>query len=169
MQLPGAAQIEHASERKHMRDGTLKRGETESKMAAGGVSGDAELFQVEPRDGIISVFAQCTVSAADVLKGSGPSAAGVANATVFDVPGCDAGLFERMAKMSSISEIVFGAPVAAVNEEDDWMRAFSAGDANVDKLIWILAVSEAQIRLRRFLFQDSFTLHAEQYRTALWK
>jgi hypothetical protein len=49
------------------------------------------------------------------------------------------------------------------------MRAFSGGNANVDKLIWVLTVRETLIRLRWFLFQDGFTLHAEQYRTALWK
>ena len=118
-----------------MRDGVLKRGKTQSEMAAGGVSGDAESFEIEPRDGIIFVFAQCTVSAADVFKRSGPSAAGIADATVFDVPSGDAGLLERVTKMSGVSEIVFGAPVAAVNKEDDWMRAFSGWNANVDKLI----------------------------------
>src|SRR6267142_583872 len=104
-----------------MRDGMLKRGETESKMAAGGVSGDADPFEVEPGDGIIFVFAQCTVGAADVLKGSGPSAAGIAHATVFDVPGDDASFLERVAKMPGVSQVVLGAPVAAVNEEDDGM------------------------------------------------
>src|SRR5438309_2083571 len=98
-----------------MRDGMLKGRETESQMAARGVSGDAEPFEVETGNGIIFVFTQCTVSTADVLKCSGPSAAGIAHATVFDVPRRDAGFLERMAKMSGVSEIVLGAPVAAVN------------------------------------------------------
>src|SRR5579864_5127351 len=126
-----------------MRDGMLKRRETESEMATGGVSGDAELFEVEPRDGIVFVLAQCTVRAADVLKRSGPSTARIAHAPVLDVPTGDAGLFERVAKMSGVSEIVFGAPVSAVDEEDDGMRAFSGGNANVNKLIRVLAVRKA--------------------------
>lgn len=152
-----------------MRDGMLKRGETESEMAAGGVSGDADPLEVEPRDGIIFVFAQRTVGAADILKRSGPSAAGIAHAPVFDVPGGDAGLLERVAEMPGISEVVFRSPVTAVNKEDNWMRAFACGNANVDELIWVLAVRETLIRPGRFLFQDGFTLHAKQYRTALWK
>ena|SRR5215831_12035499 len=152
-----------------MRDGMLKRGEANSKVAAGGVPGDAKSFQVEPRDGIIFVLEQSTVGLADVLKCSGPCAAGIAHATVFNVPGCDAGFLEPVAKMSCISEVIFGAPVAAVNEEDNRMRTFACGKANVDKLIWILSVRKAQISLRRFLFQDGFALHAKQYRTALWK
>jgi len=63
--------------------------------------------------------------------------------------------------VSGVSEIVFRAPVTAVNEEDDGMRTFAGGNANVDKLTWVLAVREAQIRLGRFLFQDSFALHAK--------
>ena len=169
VQLPGAAQVEHAGERKHMRYGALKRCETEREMATGGVSGDAELFEVEPRDGIIFMFAQCAIGAADILKCSGPSAAGIAHAPVLDVPGGDTGLLQGVAKMSGVSEIIFRAPIAAVNEEDDWMRAFSGRNADVNELIWVLAVREAQIGLRRFLFQDGFTLHAKQYRTALWK
>ena len=152
-----------------MRDGMLKRRETESEMASSGVSGDAEGFEIEPGNGISFVFAQCTVGATDIFKGSGPSAAGIADATVLNVPGCDAGLLERVAKVPGVSEIVFGAPVAAVDEEDDWMRAFSGGNANVNELIWVLAVRNAQIRPRRLLFQDGFTLHAMQYRTAVRK
>src|SRR5207245_1473636 len=120
---------------KHMRDGMLKGGKTESQVAAGRVSCDAEFFEIEPRDGIIFVFTQCTISAADILKCSGPSAAGIAHATVLDVPGGDAGLLERVAKMSGVSQVVLGAPVAAVNEEDDRMWAFSGGNADVNKLI----------------------------------
>src|SRR6476469_7811286 len=107
-----------------MRDGVLKRCKTKSEMATGGVSGDAEPLEIEMGDGIALVFTQCTVRAANVLKGSGPSATGIANATVLDVPGCDACLFESVAKMPGISEVVFGAPVSAMNEEDDGMRAF---------------------------------------------
>jgi len=112
------------------------------------------------------VFAQGAVGAADVFKCSWPSAAGIAHATVFHVPGCDAGFRERVAKMSGIREIVFGAPVAAVDEEDDGMWAFSRGKARVDELIGVLAVRKTQIGPGRFLFQNGFALHAKQYRTA---
>jgi hypothetical protein len=149
-----------------MRDGMLKRGEAERKVAAGGVSGDAELFEIKFGERIIFVREQCAIGAANVLKRAGPSAAGIAHAAVFDVPSRDAGFFERVAKMSSVSQVVFGTPVAAVNEEDDRMRAFARGKTNVNKLIWVLPVRKAQIRIRRFLFQDGFTLHAMQYKTA---
>ena len=67
--------------------------------------------------------------------------------------------------MSGVSQVILGAPVTAVNKEDDGIRAFARGKANIDKLIWVLAVREAQIRIGRFLFQNGFALHGEKYRT----
>jgi hypothetical protein len=152
-----------------MGNGSLKGGEAESEVASSGMAGDAELFQIEPGDGIILVLAQCVVGAADVFKRSGPSAAKVSHATIFHVPGCDAGIFQRVAKMAGVSKVVLGAPEAAVDEEDDGMRAFSGGESRVDELIWVLSVRKAQIGLGRFLAEDGFALHAEQYRTGLRK
>jgi hypothetical protein len=154
-------QINNAGERQHMRNGTLKGGETEGQMASGGVAGDAEPFHIEPGDGIILVFEQCMVRATDVLKSSGPSAAGIPHATIFHVPGGDASIFQRVAKMTGVSEVVFGAPEAAVDEENDGMRAFSDGKARVDELIGVVAIRKAQVRLGWFLAEDGFALHAK--------
>lgn len=159
-------QINNAGEREHMRNGALKGGEAEGQVASGGMASDAEFFQIEPGDGIILVFEQRVVGAADVFKSSGPSAAGISHATIFHVPACDAGIFQGVAKMTGVSEIVFGAPEATVDEENDGMRAFSGGNARLDELVWVLAVRKAQIGLRWFLAENGFALHAEQYRTA---
>src|SRR5260221_5543280 len=109
---------------------------------------------------------QGVVGAGDVLKCSGPAAAGIAYATVFDVPGCDTSFFQRGAKMSSIGQIVLRAPIAAVDEKDNGMRTFSRGKANIHELVWVLAVRKTEIRVGRFLFQNGFALHGKQYRTA---
>jgi hypothetical protein len=53
-----------------------------------------------------------------------------------------------------------------VDEENGGMRAFSGGKARVDELIGVLAIRKAQIGFGRFLAEDGFALHAEQYRTA---
>lgn len=166
MQLPGAMQVYDAREREHMRNGPLKSGEAESEVASGGVAGDAEVVQVEPGDGIVFVLAQSVVGAADVFKRSRPAAAGISHATVLHIPGRDAGVFQRVAKMTGVSKVVFGAPETAVDKENDRMRAFSGGKACLDELIRVLPVRKAQIGFRRFLVEDSFALHAEQYRTA---
>ena len=75
-----------------------------------------------------------------------------------------------MTKVPGISEIVFRAPVAAVDEKDDGMRTFSHGKTNIDELIGVLAVRKTEIGIGRFLLQDGFALHAKQYRTAVrWR
>jgi hypothetical protein len=109
---------------------------------------------------------QSMVGAADIFKRSRPSTARISHATVFHVPGCDAGVFQRIANMAGVGEAVFGAPVTAVDEEDDGMGTFSIGKAYFDKLVGVLAVGKTQIRIRRFLLEEGFALHAEQYRTA---
>lgn len=51
--------------------------------------------------------------------------------------------------MAYVGEIVFRAPVAAVNEKYDRMRPIACGHAHIQKLIRILTVGEAQIGIRR--------------------
>ena len=51
--------------------------------------------------------------------------------------------------MARVRQIVFCAPVAAVNEKHDRMRRFVLREADVNKLIGILAVGDAQIGMRR--------------------
>ena len=51
--------------------------------------------------------------------------------------------------MARVGEIVFCAPVAAVNKKHDRMRSLVLRDADVDKLIGIVAVGKAQVGLRR--------------------
>jgi hypothetical protein len=166
VQLPGAAKVEHTGESERSRYRSLECGEAQSKVASGGVSGHAEPLEVEPGEEIILVYVQSTVSAADVLKGARPAATRISYTAILHVPGCDAGFFQRMAKMAGIGEIVFRAPVAAVNKEDHGMRSISRRYSHVNKLIGVLAVRKAQIGVGRLLAENGFALHARQYRTA---
>lgn len=51
--------------------------------------------------------------------------------------------------MARVGEIVFCAPVAAVNEKHNRMWRFVSRYSDVDKLIGIVAVGKAQVGLRR--------------------
>lgn len=51
--------------------------------------------------------------------------------------------------MARVGEIVFGAPVAAVNKKHDRVRTLVLRDADIDKLIGIAAVGKAQVGMRR--------------------
>src|SRR5262249_45889902 len=70
-----------------------------------------------------------------------------------------------MAEMSRVSEIVLGAPIAAVNEKHGWMRTFSRWQAHVHELVGIGAIRQPLIGFRRLLAEDVFALHEEKYRT----
>lgn len=61
--------------------------------------------------------------------------------------------------MASVGEIVFRAPVTAVNEERDRMRPIAFGHAHIQKLIRILTISEAQIGIGRWCGKYAFAWH----------
>jgi len=110
---------------------------------------------------------QSVVRAADIFKRAGPSAARIADAPVLNIPCGHSVFFERIAEVACIGKIVPGPPKAAVNEEHNGMRAFPRGHTDIDELIWVLAVRQSQIGVRRFLIQCIFARHEEQYRTTL--
>ena len=150
VQFPCATQVKHAGQRKHASDRRFVRGKAECKLATGGMSGNAEASEIELRKFAFRFIAMHEmVCAAKIVERSRPSAARIANAPVFDVVCRDAGHFQSMAEMARVREIVFRAPVAAMNEKHDWMRPIAFGQANIHKLIRVLAVGEAQIGVRR--------------------
>src|SRR5437764_7153985 len=61
--------------------------------------------------------------------------------------------------MTSVGQIVFGPPVAAMNKKHHWMRALACRNSHINKLIRILPVRNPQIGFRWFLGEDRFALH----------
>ncbi len=71
--------------------------------------------------------------------------------------------------MPGVCKVILGAPVAAMNEENDGMRSFAGGHSYIHKLQWIGAIHHTQIGIRRLLFENVFALvvgtrHIRQYR-----
>lgn len=144
VQLPCATQVKHAGQREHASNRWFMRSKAESELATGGMSGDAEAIEVEMKEFIVITMKQ-PKCAANVGEASRPPAARIANTAVFDVACSDACLFQSVAEMACIGEVVFRAPVAAVDEKHDCVRAATARHTHLDKLVGIFAVSEAQI------------------------
>ena len=118
-------------------------GEAKSELSAGGVAHHQDFCRVE-------VVALCDLrevpkSVADVFEGAGPTSAGVADATVFDVPGGEACGGQGSAEMSGVGEIVPGAPEASMDVHHHREWAFSFGQAKLGKLIGVGAVGEASV------------------------
>lgn len=150
VQLPCAMQVKYSGQRKHPSDRRLMCSQAECKLSARRVSGNAEVFAIELRKLVFRFLAvKEMVCAAKIMECSRPSAALVANAPVFDIQGRNAGLLQSVAEMPCVREIVFRAPVAAVNEKHELIRAFASRDTYVDELIGIIAVRNAQIGIRR--------------------
>src|SRR5262249_50889943 len=110
--------------------------------------------------------AQGTVGAADIFKASRPSSARVSHTAILDIPGGQACTLQRVTEMAGVSQVILGAPVAAMDKEDQRMRPFAGRQPNIHELIRIRAVGEPKVRPRRLLGQDVFTLHGSaKYRT----
>src|SRR5215831_10554808 len=168
VKVPTAPQIEYAGQGQHARDGALMRREAQGKLSARGMSGDAHSAQIELGVAIVGLPAQSTVGAADIFKASRPSPARISHTAILDIPGGQARTLQRMTEMAGVGQVILSAPVAAMNKEDQWMRSFTGRQPNVCELIWICAVGEPKVRLRRLLSQDVFTLHGSaKYRTGL--
>lgn len=76
----------------------------------------------------------------DVVERSGEAAARLASASVFDVPGGEAILGECRAQMRVALQVVFGAPPAAVDADNNRPRPLTSGNPEFPKLVRIVSV-----------------------------
>src|SRR5437588_13085548 len=74
------------------------------------------------------------VGRADVLKRSGPSAAGIADPSVFEVESCDAGPSQRFAQVSGMGEGVLCPRKTAVDIQQNGVRSLHACETDFKKL-----------------------------------
>src|SRR5271157_3181760 len=86
---------------------------------------------------------QKTIGGADVVKGSGPSAAGVADPSVLDVEGCHACCAQRLTEVPGVREVIHGAPIASVDVQYNGVRSRRWRQTELEKLIGVGAVSNA--------------------------
>src|SRR5947209_19403351 len=105
------------------------------------------------------------ISAADILKCTGPAASRISHTTVFYIAACDAFFLERITQMTGIRKFILGPPVTAVNKKDDWMRPFACRQAHINELICVRPVRNAQVGIEWLLTEDGFALHRDQYTT----
>lgn len=158
MQLPAAMQIKHAGQREYASDGRFMGGKAECKLASGRVPGNAEALAIESRKFMLPVENEAK-SGANIFKCPWPAATGIADAAVLNIAGGYADLFQRVAEMSGVSQIVFCAPVTAVDKKHHRMRRFALRDADINKLVGITAIGKAQIGIRRLGGQNVFARH----------
>src|SRR6185437_10375249 len=133
--------------------------QTNGKLSAGGVAGYAEPFQIKLDNRVLLMPVEQTIRTADIFKSSRPSTAGISHSAVLHVPGRNAHLLQSSAKVSRISQAIARSPITAVNEKHDWMRSSAFRQTHINKLVVILSIRNAHVRIRRFLAQNGFALH----------
>jgi hypothetical protein len=118
-------------------------------VSAGGVADSDDSAKVELV--LRSDLTQMIGAGRNVLEGAGPTAAVVADAPIFEIPGGEAvsgeiggnGAHEIQSDGAVIEFSEFGNPAAAVNNDDDGMRPPAGRDAQFAELQRDAAVSDA--------------------------
>src|SRR6202022_1381825 len=95
------------------------------QLTAGGMSGGDHALQIQ-------VVAHCKSldvfgAVQHVIHGAGPAAAGIADSPILEAPSRGSGTCQCCASVSGVVEAVGISPESAVNEDDNGMRARSAG------------------------------------------
>jgi hypothetical protein len=85
---------------------------------------------------------------ADVLKGSRPAAAKVANPPVFDVARDYPLGGEGGAEMPDMREVILGSPETAMDNEEQRERSFTVRKSELGELVGIIAISDPQVESR---------------------
>jgi hypothetical protein len=85
---------------------------------------------------------------ANVVEGSGPSAAGISETAILQTPCSDALAREGLAQVSNMRQVILGAPISAVDDDGDGMRSAALRNAQFAELKLIRAVGDALARRR---------------------
>jgi len=85
---------------------------------------------------------------ADVLKGSRPTAAEVANPPVFDAARDHSLGGEGGAEMPDVRQIITRLPETAMNNEEQRKRSFTVGKPKLGELTGIIAIADPYIERR---------------------
>ncbi len=149
MKLIGAPQINDPSQRDDASDGRLVSREAERQLASGRVPhhDDSSRVQVVP----LCILQKKLVGRTNVCEGSGPAAAFISHAAIFKVGRRQPFRGKSGTQVTGVVEIVFRAPVASMDVDDQsrqWLALLFGGQTQIEKLVWVRAVSEAGIRRR---------------------
>jgi hypothetical protein len=84
--------------------------------------------------------------APDVLMCSRPTTARLPEATILDVPRCDALRLQRIAHRRQVSKARVGRlEASAMNQNDDWMRSATRRKSKLAKLVQISSICDVCI------------------------
>ena len=139
VELIGALQVYHSGEGNHRAHSGFVCGETERQLASGGVSHNHYSFRIELV--LLRILDNKLVSGADVGEGTGPCAAIISDAAIFEIRSRKPLRGQRRAKMARVIKVVFCAPESSVDVDDERVGFRPTGrQSQVDELIWVRSV-----------------------------
>jgi hypothetical protein len=156
MKIEGALEIDHSSERDRASDRWFMRGEAKRQLSSGGVAHHNNPFWVEL---IVACDLRKKTAAIDnVFERRGPSAAGISDAAVFDIPGGASSLRECRTQMAGVKEVVLSPPISAVDVHHHGNGHFLSfcWKPKVAELVRVRTVSKAIIGRGRAQGEDVF-------------
>jgi hypothetical protein len=101
-----------------------------------------------------------TKAAVDVFKRPRPTATGIAHTPIFHIPCRHADSSQSGTEMASVSEVVPGAPEAAMKEDYERVKALLiVRSPKIAKLLWIRPVMQTFIGFWGRQSQNTFATH----------
>jgi len=147
MKLVGALQVNHSGERNSPGQARLMSREAKRKLPASRVTHHDDPFCVQVMG--CGALHKKMIGGTDIGKRARPCPAFIAHAAVFEVGRGQTFCGESAAEVTGVIEVVFGAPEAPVDVDDEWIRrlAFSGGrrQTQIKELVQIRAIRNARI------------------------
>src|SRR5215471_10226468 len=156
VKLIRALEIDDSGKRDHGSNPGFAGSQAERQLASCRVPHDGEFRILKVV--LARILHKKLIGRADVRECARPCATLVANAAIFEIGGCESFAGEGRAQMSGVVEIVPGPPEAAMNVDQQCGRlGFTAGQSEIDELVWVRAVAQPQIGWRRLPREDVFS------------
>src|SRR5262245_23575418 len=137
-ELPCATQVKHARQGNRSRENRLARRQPEREMASGRVTDCNYTIQVKMKSRCDR--RQITGSRGHIVKCSWPTAAGIPDPTILEIPGRKPGISERFANRPHVFEIIFRAPESSVYDNHNGMKSRCRRKPELSKLMRIGSV-----------------------------
>src|SRR5947209_3000024 len=115
-------------------------------------------------DGIFSCqLTKKLVARSHIFEAARPSSPGIADASIFNVPGDEARFGQRAAGKAGMREVIASAPETSMDKHGSRKMSRAFGQAQIAELVLVISVPQASVSRRRSIGEDVFAaLHGRR-------
>ena len=84
---------------------------------------------------LCSKFGEIAVTTQDVGKGARPTASGIADPPILQIPSCNSGFGQSRAQVSRMQQVVFSSPKSAMNEREYGVGTLAGWQSHIAELV----------------------------------